>query len=130
MVRVKAKDWRNLEIEKWTIGSFQQYLVDTHQERYGIAYTARSYAVEGRWLKQLLAEHGPKVLRRFIDACVEEYKPTREYPGLNFAFMFTYQRTRILPRVLADIKREEEREVKRAQSAEATKINEADLDWL
>ena len=119
-----AKDWRNREQSDWTVATFQQYLRDTHERRYGIAYTARNYAIEGRWLKTLIAEHGAEVVRKFIDACFAEYRPTREWPGLSFAFMFTYQRERVLPRVLAEVKRKE-----RAQ-ATAAPITEEEIGWL
>ncbi|WP_180968059.1 hypothetical protein [Cytobacillus massiliigabonensis] len=119
-----AKDWRNREQADWTVASFQQYLKDTHEERYGIAYTTRSYGLEGRWLKTLITEHGAEVVRKFIDACFAEYRPTPQYPGLNFAFMFTYQRGRILPRVLAEMARQP-----RAQAA-AVPITEEEIGWL
>lgn len=119
-----AKDWRNRAQSDWVVATFQQYLKDTHEERYGIAYTARSYGLEGRWLKSMLAEHGAAVLRKFIDACFAEYRPTQQYPGLNFAFMFSYQRERVLPRVLVEVKRKE-----RAQ-ATAAPITEEEIEWL
>lgn len=119
-----AKDWRNREQSDWTIATFQAYLCDEHERHYGIKYTARNYAVEGRWLKTMLAEHGAVILRKFIDACFAEYRPTREYPGLNFAFMFTYQRERVMPRVLAEVARGE-----RAHEA-AAPITEETIEWL
>lgn len=120
-----AKDWRNREQADWTVATFQSYLRDEHEERYGIAYTTRNYGLEGRWLKTLIAEHGADVVRKFIDACFAEYRPTPQYPGLNFAFMFTYQRARILPRVLAEVKRKE-----RWQQATAAPITEEEIGWL
>ncbi|KQL18809.1 hypothetical protein [Cytobacillus solani] len=122
--KVAAKDWRNREQADWTIATFQQYLKDAHEERYGIAYTTRSYGLEGRWLKTLIAEHGAEVVRKFIDACFAEYRPTPQYPGLNFAFMFTYQRGRVLPRVLAEQAR------KTKAQATAAPITEEEIGWL
>jgi hypothetical protein len=120
-----VKDWRNLPTTEWTVTTFRQYLADQHEQRYAIKYTTRSFAVEGRWLKSMIAEHGAEIVKAFIDGCFAEYKPTRDYPGLNFAFMFSYQRARILPRVMADMKR-----IKRYQ----TSVDDRDLDnikdWL
>jgi hypothetical protein len=96
-----VKDWRNLPTSDWTVTSFRQFLADEHQRRYGIAYVARNYAIEARWLKSMIAEHGAEVVRAFIEACFAEYRPTAQYPGINFAFMFSYMRARVLPRVLA-----------------------------
>ena len=73
--------------------------------------------------KLMIAEHGPEVVRKFIDACFDEYRPTREYPGLSFSFMYCYQRARVLPRVLADMKR--------AELTHAHEVDNEDLaDWL
>jgi hypothetical protein len=109
----KPKDWRNREIADWNTTTFRQYLADQHEAKYGIKYTARNFAIEARWLKSMIEAHGPEIVKAFIDGCFAEYKPTREYPGLNFAFMFSYQRARILPRVMADMKRKEQAEARR-----------------
>ena len=123
MTKISVKDWRNLPTENWTVTTFRQFLADQHEAKYGIKYTTRSFAIEGRWLKAMVAEHGPEVVRNFMEAWFAEYKPTRDYPGLNFAFMFSYQRARILPRVLAD--------VKRRQAVVQAEVENAEIDdWL
>jgi hypothetical protein len=123
MTKISAKDWRNLPTTDWNTTTFRQYLTDQHEAKYGIKYTARNYAVEGRWLKSMIAEHGAEIVKAFIDGCFAEYKPTRDYPGLNFAFMFTYQRARILPRVMAEAKR-------RQVVQQAVEETEDLSDWL
>ncbi|MHB0802963.1 hypothetical protein PVK73_26405 [Bacillus thuringiensis] len=105
MIRISTKDFRNLPIEKWNVTTFREYLKHEHEERYKISYVNRSYAMEGRMLKSFIAEHKPEATKRFIDVCFVDYKPTREYPGLNFAFMYSYMRSRLLPRVLEEIRR-------------------------
>lgn len=105
MTRISTKDFRNLPIEKWNVTTFREYLKHVHEERYKIPYVTRSYAMEGRMLKMSLAEYNQEVLKRFIDACFADYKSTREYPGLNFAFMYSYMRSRLLPRILEEIRR-------------------------
>ena len=66
-------------------------------------------------------------MRKFIDGCFEEYRPTAQYPGLNFAFMFSYQRARVLPRVLAEVARAKQAEERRQQA----QTNIEDLaEWL
>lgn len=109
MTRISTKDFRNLSIEKWNVATFREYLKHEHEERYKIPYVTRSYAMEGRMLKSFIAEHKPVATKQFIDACFADYKPTREYPGLNFAFMYSYMRSRLLPRVLEEIRRKEAR---------------------
>ncbi|PFS24330.1 hypothetical protein COK65_30805 [Bacillus thuringiensis] len=128
MTRISTKDFRNLPIEKWNVTTFQEYLKHEHEERYKIPYVTRSYAMEGRMLKMSLAEYNQEVLKRFIDACFADYKPTREYPGLNFAFMYSYMRSRLLPRVLEEIRRKEAR-LSRNQ-AHITVSTEEIIDYL
>jgi hypothetical protein len=122
-----AKDWRNRETADWTVTTFREYLADEHERHYGIPYVTRSFAVEGRWLKLMIGEHGPEVVRKFIDACFAEYRPTPQYPGLNFGFMYSYQRARILPRVLAEQARQERRQ----KTQEQAKVDFEELaEWL
>jgi hypothetical protein len=113
MTKISAKDWRNRDIADWNTTTFRQYLADQHEAKYAIKYTTRNFAIEARWLKSMIAEHGAEIVKAFIEGCFAEYKPTRDYPGLNFAFMFTYQRARILPRVMSDMKRKEQAEARR-----------------
>ncbi|PFF33241.1 hypothetical protein CN335_21505 [Bacillus thuringiensis] len=128
MTRILTKDFRNLPIEKWNVTTFREYLKHEHEERYKIPYVTRSYAMEGRMLKMSLAEYNQEILKRFIDACFADYKPTREYPGLNFAFMYSYMRSRLLLRVLEEIRREEAR-LSRNQ-AHITVSTEEIIDYL
>jgi hypothetical protein len=122
-----AKDWKNRDIDDWTTTTFRQYLADQHEAKYGIKYTTRNFAIEARWLKSMIAEHGPEIVKAFIDGCFAEYKPTRDYPGLNFAFMFSYQRARILPRVMAEAKRRQVIEESKKQAV----VQDENLDeWL
>lgn len=123
-----ATDWQARDIADWTTGTFQAYLKAKHKERYGIDYVARNYSVEGRWLKTLIAEHGPEVVRKFIDACFEEYRPTPQYPGLNFGFMYSYQRERNLPRVLAEHGRKHAADARAVKTD--VKVDENLIDWL
>lgn len=105
MARISTKDFRNLPIEKWNVTTFREYLKHEHEERYNIPYVTRSYAMEARMLKTFIAEYKTEATKRFIDTCFADYKPTREYPGLNFAFMYSYMRSRLLPKVLEEIRR-------------------------
>jgi hypothetical protein len=123
MTKISVKDWRNLPKSDWTVTTFRQYLADQHEAKYAIKYTTRNFAIEARWLKAMIAEHGPEVVKAFIDGCFAEYKPTRDYPGLSFSFMFSYQRARILPRVLAEAKR-------RQVVQKAVEETEDLSDWL
>ena len=124
----KPKDWRNRELSDWLVSTFQQYLRDVHEENYGLPYVTRSHAIEGRWLKTMISEYGSELTKVFIDECFREYKPTPQYPGLSFSFMFTYQRARVLPRVIAQEARRKQLAV--SNNKNKTQVNEASLEWL
>lgn len=104
-----AKDWRNRPIETWNALSITEYLRHCHTELYGIAYVPGrgGWRMEQGVIKRMVGEHGAEVVRRFIDGCFREYRPKRDYPGLSFTFMYTYMRDRVLPKVLAETRREE-----------------------
>ena len=100
-----AKSWREREVSDWNVTTFTSYLTARHAERYGIPYVPGrgGWRMEQGAIKRMVGEHGPEVVRKFIDACFREYRPTREYPALNFTFMYAYMRGRVLPKVLAEV---------------------------
>ncbi|SDY93360.1 hypothetical protein [Bacillus sp. 166amftsu] len=128
MTRISTKDFRNLPIEKWNVTTFREYLKHVHGERYEIPYVTRSYAMEGRMLKAFIAEHKPEATKRFIDVCFADYKPTREYPGLNFAFMYSYMRSRLLPRILDELRKRDEQHCRQRVHIEVS--TEEIIDYL
>jgi hypothetical protein len=96
-------------MKKSEVTQIREHLRQRHLDLYGIDYVTNNHAFEGRQLKAMIAEYGADVVKRFVDECFRTYKPTRDYPGSNFAFMFSFMKARVLPRVLAEVKREEER---------------------
>jgi hypothetical protein len=123
-----AKSWREREIPDWNVTTFTSYLTDRHAELYGIPYVPGrgGWRAEQGMIKRMIGEHGAVVVRRFIDGCFREYRPKREYPGVNFTFMYTYMRGRVLPKVLA----EEKREVRRELAEVARPSFEELAEWL
>ncbi|WPS88787.1 hypothetical protein SMD22_07500 [Brevibacillus halotolerans] len=118
-----AKAWREREVSDWNTTTFTEYLRDRHAELYGLPYVpARGWRSEQGMIKRMIDEHGAEVVKRFIDECFREYRPTREYPGLSFTFMFTYMRARNLPKAL--------REEKRAMAEENVMSAEEIAEWL
>ena len=100
-----AKEYYNRPIHTWTVISFTEYLKDKHRELFGIDYAPHG----GRWgfeqgiLGDLIgtqSRKNPKPrtasnadVKRFIDECMKNYKPTKAWPGINFGFMWTYRKT-------------------------------------
>lgn len=117
MKKSNTKDWRNLEIERWNATTFREYLKYLHLEKFGIPYVPKNYAVEGRMLKRTWEEYGKLATKRFIEKCFEIYRPTQNYPGVNFGFMYSYMRGSVMPRVLKELKAEEyERQVEHQEN--------------
>lgn len=98
-----AKDWRNRPIETWNVASFCAYLTDKHRELYGVDYVPmRGWRAEQGILGALIGTQSrtaPKprtvsneAVKRFIDETFENYRPTAQYPGTSFGFMYTYRK--------------------------------------
>ncbi|WNF07430.1 hypothetical protein [Brevibacillus borstelensis] len=121
-----AKAWRERDITDWNALSFTEYLRDRHTELYGLPYVPGrgGWRMEQGVIKRMVGEYGPVVVRRFIDGCFREYRPTREYPGVNFTFMYTYMRGRVLPKVLAEVRVNRGDDVRYEMTAEEL------ADWL
>lgn len=114
MARTKlppAKDWRAREIKDWNATTFREYLVEKVHEKYGVKYVTNSIQIESANIKRMYTEYGREVTKKFIDACLKEYRSTNPaYPYPTFLFMFSYMRERVLPGILA------------AQARETTKV--------
>ena len=129
-----AKDWRDRDIEDWNTTTFTHYLQDKHREMFGIEYVPmRGWRMEQGQLGRLIGTkskegtHSKAVVKRFIDEAFAEYKPTKEWPGTNFGFIYAYRR-QILQRVEAEEVAEERRQ-ERQQAVENIDYTELD-DWL
>lgn len=126
MPRVNTRDWLNLPVDKWNVTTFRAYMAHLHQEKFGIPYVTNNYAVEGRFIKDTFEKYGKEATKRFIERCFDMYKPTPQYPGINYGFMYSYMRQRILPQVLKELAAEKLRK-QRQQQAQTQKI---DKDWF
>lgn len=100
--------WRERQLENWNCSTFHYYLCDRHLDLYEINYIPfRGWMAEKAMLKRDIDEHGTEVVRQFIDACFADYRPTPQYPSLNFGFMSVYMKSRILSPILAEKQRQE-----------------------
>lgn len=124
--KISTKDWRNLPTERWNTTTFRQYLADKHAELYGIPYVTNNYAAEAGMIKRMIDEYGAEATKAMIDIAFAEYKPTRIYPGLNYAFIYSFMRSRILPRVLAEQKRAE---AKASEEVAQEQADEVSAEW-
>lgn len=134
-----AKDWRNRDLSDWNTLTFTEYLKATHKERFGIDYApfGGTWAMEQGILGDLIGTQSRKnpkprtasneTVKRFIDETFEAYRPTKNYPGTSFGFMWTYRKTE-WQRIMAEELAGEKREVRQQ---EAEDVDYSDLDeWL
>lgn len=118
-----AKHYTEVELNDWNSGHFRDYLVDKHLEMFDCSYqpfggwgaeNGRIGRVFGTKTKS--GEYPKEVVKTFIDVAMDEYKPTRQYPGTSFGFLYTYRKPLLQKieqdynRRLKDSKREEQQD--------------------
>lgn len=108
MPKLNTKDWKNLPINDWNATTYRAFMADLHSEVLGIKYVPRNYGMESKLLKDTYEGYGKEATKRFIECAIREYKPTTQYPGINYAFMYTYVLSRLMPRILKDLEREKQ----------------------
>jgi len=94
-----ATDWQARDINDWNTTSFRQFLYDRHRELYGLDYVGAVKRDCGM-ISGMIKQHDKATVKAFIDECFRQYKPSTQYPTLNFYFMKTYMSERVLPKVL------------------------------
>lgn len=129
-----TKHYTELPVADWNTTHFRNYLTDEHKRRYGVDYVPfRGFNAEAGMIGRYIGtarkpgQYDKALVKAFIDACFDEYKPTPQYPGLSFGFMSTYM-TRNLQRLQAESQRS-------ANAVEAVKASDNDnidklADWL
>src|SRR5690625_4296126 len=127
-----ASDWRARDIDDWNTLTFTEYLKDKHREIFGIEYAPmRSWRMEQGQIGRLIGTktkegtHSKAVVKRFIDEAFKTYKPTAQYPGTNFGFIYSYRRN-----ILQRIEAEEKAESKREQAREDDPSLDELAEWL
>ena len=129
-----AKDWRNRDIDDWNTTTFTSYMADKHREEFGCEYVPmRNWGFEQGQIGRLIGTKTKEgttskaVVKRFIDEAFAEYKPTKDWPGTSFGFIYSYRRN-ILQRVQAE---ESEKVRREERAAEVEDVSYDDLsDWL
>ncbi len=127
-----ASDWRARDIADWNTKTFTHYLQDKHREIFGIEYAPmRSWRMEqgliGRLIgtKSKAGSHSKEIVKAFIDEAFRTYKPTPQYPGTNFGFIYSYRRN-ILQRLEAEQVTKEKRNKAKTESEDMSDLS----DWL
>lgn len=130
MAKIKSDNWRELPIEDWNVATFKAYLVHLTAEKFGVTYEPRGkgskaqrWARESGMMKNAAETYGNAELKRFIEICVNNYKPKPEYPHLTFAFAWGFMREK-MPVAQAEIAKEKAKEERKQQAEEVTQIDE------
>jgi hypothetical protein len=118
----KIPHYSEIPTDQWSANHLRDYLYARHEERFGIKYVARNFAVDTRMLKNFAATNGVTVTKRFIDVCLANYSGSAQYPGVNFSFMQSYMKERYLPQCL--------KAETIAEASETSTDAEFDSDWL
>ena len=128
-----ADAWAERNITDWNTTTFRTYLYDRHRELYGLDYVGAVKRDCGM-ISGMIKQHDKATVRAFIDECFRQYKPSTQYPMLNFYFMKTYMSERVLPKVLLAQRAERllgAEEVAANASAEKTEDSESleNIEW-
>jgi hypothetical protein len=123
-----AKKYNEKEVSQWSVNDMLAYLSDQHTARFNVDYQPfGTWASErgqlGNWIgtRKKAGKYGAEFTKRFVDLCLAEYRPTRDYPGINFGFMVAYMKRHIQTVQL---------EMMRAEQAETQNDSEEELnDW-
>jgi hypothetical protein len=109
--RSPGADYESVPIPEWNVSHFHAWLIAETKSRFNVDYApfgrgtlASRWLAEKGMLKQACATYGNEVMRRFIERCLESYRPTPQYPAINFGFMYSYRRDE-LQRAQADVVR-------------------------
>lgn len=129
-----TKHYSELDVSKWNTRHFRDYLNDEHKRRYGVDYVPfRGYQAEAGMLGRFIGtarkpgQYDKALVKAFIDACFDEYKPSAQYPGLSFGFMQTY-----MMRNMQRLQAEESRKANADEAVQASDNANIDklADWL
>lgn len=129
-----AKKYDEIDVSAWNVKHFTDYLVAEHARIFGIDYKPMGgWNVERGMIGNIVGTtrktgtHDKALIKRFIDECLAEYKPTREYPGTSFGFSWTY-RGQVLQRLQAEANRKATSE-QAVQASDNDKLDELEA-WL
>lgn len=126
-----ADDWQARDIDDWNTSTYHAYLVDKHREMFGVDYVPfRGWQAEKGMIGNLIGTRTKPAMaskadvKRFIDEAMREYRPTPQYPGTSFGWLWTYRKN-VWQRIQAESARRE-----RIQQANESVDWDELADWL
>lgn len=87
-------------VSKWNVRNLTDYMADEHRKRFNCDYAPfGSWQQERGLISQIFGtaskdgKYDKELVKEFIDECFASYRPTAQYPGTNFGFLWTYRQT-------------------------------------
>lgn len=118
------------DVSKWNTTDFHGYLSEITADKFGVTYApfgrgsaSQKWLIEKSQIKSMIAKEGAETTKAFIDYCVENYRPTAQYPFISFGFMSAYRKDD-LPRVQAAIAKQQ------VQAETIKRETEVDDTWF
>ena len=132
-----VNDWQARDIDDWNTTTYTEYLRDKHREIFGCEYVpfggrwATEQGMIGRLIgtKARAGTHDKALIKRFIDEGFKSYKPTSQYPGTSFGFLYSYRRN-ILQRLEAEEAAKARRDERGKQAEMTTEDYDRLSEWL
>lgn len=86
-------------VENWTVRDFHNYMIAEHERLFGVSYMpSGTWKAEQGLLGRIVGtktkqgSYDKALIKSFIDKCMQTYRPTANYPGISFGFMWAYRR--------------------------------------
>lgn len=123
--------YNDKEIDEWNVNDFMKYFGDRHQDKFGIEYLpmgtwASERGIVGNAIgtKKKRGQYDKRLFKRFLDACIDEYKPSKQYHGTSIGFSVAYRKN-TLQRIMV----EQQQEVK-VESEQQAEVSSDITDWF
>ncbi|OME21563.1 MULTISPECIES: hypothetical protein [Paenibacillus] len=114
----QRKDWRNLPLADWNTLTCHTMIIELNAEKFGVEkYVPMcGWQFEQGVLKRALTLYGAEALRETIERAFAEHRVTAQYPQLTAGFLITYMLPRIMPQVLAERAKTQQRKERTEQA--------------
>lgn len=126
--KVDTKDWKNAPVELWNTTTLMEYIDHLNKEKYGMAPVRVNLQMLRGVMSRDLKQYGGDVMKRFVEACMTQYKPSPQYPTIGYMTMRSFYFENVLPRVIAGnfkhnaVKKAEEEAIKSFDVDEITDL--------
>ena len=126
-----VKSWRDKPVEKWNTNDFMKWFGELHMERLGVEYmpmgtwaAERGHVARAIGTSKKAGLYDKVTVKRFLERCINDYKPSRKFPGTNIGFCLSYRKNE-LQQVLVEVAEENKMEAE-----QAVEVDDSLADWF